>query len=332
MNDRSLHWGLLSTASINQRLIPAIRAAPRNKLCAVASRDHTRAQEFAQRWHIPRAYGRYQELLADADIDAIYIALPNHLHEEWTIKAAEAGKHILCEKPLSLTVAAVDTMSAAAWQNRVVLQEAFAYQFHPQTRKVRELVRDGTIGQVRTLRAEFSFLLSKTDNYRLHPEMGGGALWDLGCYPVSFFRLALDAEPVEATGWEWTGPTGVDLGFAGQLRFPQDVFAQFFCSLGSTRHLEFSISASQGRIRLDHPWLHNLGESATIFVERSGDAGSSTIDFHDVQPYRCQVEGMAAAVLDEASPAVSLAHSHGNVTTIEALFESARSGRSVALR
>jgi xylose dehydrogenase (NAD/NADP) len=331
LNDRALRWGLLSTARINSSLIPAIRAAQRSKLCAVASRDHETALEFARQWDIPRAYGRYQELLADPDIDAVYIPLPNHLHEEWTIRAAEAGKHVLCEKPLALSVASVDAMSAAAWQNRVVLQEAFAYQFHPQTHNVRRLVQDGAIGQVRALRAEFSFLLSKTDDYRLDREMGGGALWDVGCYPVSLFRVVLDAEPLEASGWQWAGPTGVDLGFAGQLRFPQDVFAQFFCSLGSTSHREFSISGSQGRIRLDHPWLHNLGESATIFVDRSGDE-NSTLDFHDVQPYRCQVEGMAAAVLDEAGPTVSLAHSRGNVTTIEALLESARIGRSIVLR
>ncbi len=331
MSDRALRWGVLSTARINQRLIPAIRSARRGKLCAVASRDHTRAMEFANRWAIPRAYGRYQELLADPEIDVVYIPLPNHLHEEWAIKAAEAGKHILCEKPLALTTTEVDAMTAAAWQNRVVLQEAFAYQFHPQTHKVRELVQEGTLGQVRAMRAGISFPLDNPGDYRLDPAKGGGSLWDIGCYAVSSFRFILDAEPTEVMGWQQLGTSGVDVSFAGHLRFPHDVFAQFFCSIGSAAHGEFSILGSEGFLRLDQPWLHDVGESASILVERVGNAGNREVVFEEVEPYRCQVEGMATAVLDEARPTVSLASSRGNVTTIETLFESARRGRPVSL-
>ncbi len=331
MNDRPLRWGLLSTARINCRLIPAIRSARRGELCAVASRDRTRAMKFAERWDIPLAYGRYQELLADPDIDVVYISLPNHLHEEWAIKAAEAGKHILCEKPLALTTTEVDAMTAAAWQNRVVLQEAFAYQFHPQTRKVRELVQDGTLGQVRAMRAGFSFPLSNSEDYRLDPARGGGSLWDIGCYAISFFRFILEAEPTEVMGWQQLGTSGVDVSFAGQLRFSPDVIAQFFCSIATAAHREFSILGTEGLLRLDQPWLHEVGKSASIFVERLGDIENRAVVFEEVEPYRCQVEGMAAAVLDGASPTVSLASSRANVTVIESLFECARSGRPVAL-
>lgn len=327
--DRSLRWGLLSTARINRRLIPAIRAARRGTLRAVASRDRTRAMEFAARWDIPRAYGRYQELLADPDIDVVYISLPNHLHEEWAIRAAEAGKHVLCEKPLALTATGVDAMTAAAWQNRVVLQEAFAYQFHPQTRKVRELVRDGALGQIRAMRAGFSFPLNHPGDYRLDPARGGGSMWDMGCYAVSFFHFVLDARPTEAMAWQQLGATGVDLSFAGQLRFLPDVVTQFFCSIETAAHREFSILGTEGFLRLDQPWLHDVGKSASIFLERH-DAERRAIVFEAVEPYRCQVEGMAAAVLDDARPTVSLASSRANVTTIETLFESARSGRPVA--
>lgn len=329
MAETSLRWGLLGTARINQRLIPAIRAAGRSELIAVASRESLRAAAFAAEWNIPRAYGRYQELLADPEIDAVYIPLPNHLHEEWTIKAAEAGKHVLCEKPLALTAEAVDAMTAAAWQNRVVLQEAFAYRFHPQTKKVRELVQSGTIGQVRALRSDFSLVLDNPGDYRLVPEMGGGSLWDIGCYPVSFFRFVLDAEPVEVVGWKWTGSEAVDMAFAGQLRFPQDVFAQFFCSFGCARHLTFSVSGSQGRISLDNPWLHRVGDSASILIERL-DAETETIRYECVEPYRCQVEGMVTAVLDEANPDVSPASSRGNVATIQALLEADCRGKPVS--
>ncbi len=189
MDHPPLRWGLLGTARINRMVIPPLRASAGNRLLAVASRDLARATGYAKEWGIERAHGAYEALLADPEIDAVYIPLPNHLHAEWTIRAARAGKHVLCEKPLALTVAEVDAMGAAARESGVVLAEAFMYRHHPQTLKVKELVDAGAIGPVRFVRGTFSFPLTRPDDVRLRPEWGGGCLWDVGCYPAQLHPL-----------------------------------------------------------------------------------------------------------------------------------------------
>ena len=208
MEHRPLRWGLLGTARINRMVIPPLRASAGNRLVAVASRDLARARGYAQEWGIERAHGAYEALLADPGIDAVYIPLPNHLHAEWTIPAARAGKHVLCEKPLALTVAEVDAMGAAAREGGVVLAEAFMYRHHPQTLKVKELVDAGAIGPVRFVRGTFSFPLTRPGDVRLQPEWGGGCLWDVGCYPLSFTRFVLGREPLEAAGAQCWGRPG----------------------------------------------------------------------------------------------------------------------------
>ena len=179
---KKLRWGLLSTARINRAVIPPIRSSLRSELKAVASRDVVKAKEYARGWHIPHAYGSYEELLADENIDVIYNPLPNHLHAEWSIRAAEAGKHVLCEKPLALLVEEVDRMIAAARANNVVITEAFMYKHHPQTLKVLELSRQGAIGELLLIKGAFTFNLDRPDDVRWIPEWGGGSIWDVGCY------------------------------------------------------------------------------------------------------------------------------------------------------
>lgn len=325
MSNHHLRWGLICTANINQALIPAIRASNRCELVAVASRALTRAREYARHWGIPRAHGSYQALLEDPEVDVIYNALPNSLHCEWTVRAIEAGKHVLCEKPLALTVEEVDRMADAAYRHGVVLMEAFMYRFHPQTLKTQELVSQGAIGQVRLIHAVFTYPLNDPYDVRMDAVLGGGSLWDVGCYPVSFARAILGADPVEVFGWQVIGESGVDMTFAGQLRFATGALAQFDCSLEAPWRWRAEVVGSQGTLVLEDPWKPGLSGPVAIRLHR--DDGDERLPVEDVDPYLCEVEAMADCVLDGAPPLVSLADSRGNVATLQALYKSARSGR-----
>ena len=344
MNTRRVRWGLLSTARINERLIPVIRASERCELLAVASRSEETAGRYARQWEIPRAYSAYEDLLADPDIDAVYIPLPNHLHTEWVVKAADAGKHVLCEKPLALTPAEVDQMAHAAERNRVVIQEAAMMRFHPQTRYLRELLEQQAIGEVRLVRGVFTFVLEREGDIRWDPAMGGGSLWDLGSYCVSFARAILRAEPVEVTAMQTTSPSGVDTNLTAQLRFPGDAMVQFFSSFAAFPHVEADLLGTTGRLHLDLPWVNQLDRSATVQWTRvRQEAGTSTFGddtlrqtvsthtFANVNAYRDEVEAMAASILEDAPTTISLADSRNNVATIVALLTSARDNRPIRL-
>lgn len=328
-----LRWGLICTATINKALIPAIGASERCKLAAVASRDLGRARAYAREWDIPRAHGSYQALLEDPDVDIIYNALPNALHCEWTVKAADAGKHVLCEKPLALSVAEVERIIQAARRNRVVILEALMYRYHPQTLKVQELVRAGAIGDLRLVRAVFSFPLEPPEGeglpMMLDPELGGGSLWDVGCYPVSFAQALAGGDPLEVFGWQVSGHTGVDLTFAGQMRFANGVLAQFDSSFQAPLRWQAEVVGSQGSLRLGEPWRHQPQKPATIHLRR-GDQ-EETLAVEDVNAYLCEVEAMADAILEGVQPLYSLSKSRGNVATICALLESARQGKPILL-
>ena len=250
MSERILNWGLLSTARINRALITPLQASPRNRLTAVASRDLAHAQAYAAERNIPRAFGSYEALLADPDIDVVYISLPNSLHAEWAIKAVEAGKHVLCEKPLATTVEDVDAMADAARKAGVVLAEAFMYRHHPQTLKVKELVEGGAIGRLQVIRGGFTFPLADPANVRLAPALGGGSIWDIGCYPISYTRTVAGTAPAEVFGWGETGESGVDVVFAGQMRFPNGVLGQFDCGFRSPERMLMEFLGSEGAISL----------------------------------------------------------------------------------
>jgi predicted dehydrogenase len=341
-----VRWGLLGTARINERLIPAIAEHSRSELVAVASRTESKAEAYANQRGIRRSYGSYEALLQDSEIDAIYLSLPNGFHEEWSIKCAEAGKHVLCEKPLALTVEEVDRIIAAAKQYNVIVQEASMYRFHPQTHKVQALVADGVIGEVRLLRAVFSFTLVNPGDVRLDPAIGGGSLWDIGVYPVSFFRTIMRANPVEVFGWQVTGEQEVDMTFMGQLRFASGALAQFGCSFQASPHTEVEIVGTDGRLKLNLPWRNRPGETGHIYVTRKG-AASSTATFGDnvgdyvtetvtypgtaSDAYLSEVESMVSSIMDGTRPEVSLEDSRGNTATIVALHTSARENRPVAL-
>ncbi|MGQ9903919.1 MAG: Gfo/Idh/MocA family protein [Anaerolineae bacterium] len=327
MSDRKLRWGLLSTARINQALIPVLRISPRNELVAVASRTQEKADAYAKEWNIPVAYGSYEALLAAPDIDVVYIPLPNSLHEHWTIEAAKAGKHVLCEKPLAISVAEVDAIRAVSERAGVVVTEAFMYRHHPQTLKVKEMVDAGVIGQVRMVRGSFSFNLTRENDVRLNPLLGGGSLWDVGCYPVSYARYIVGQEPIEVFGRKVAGQTGVDETFAGILRFPNNIYAQIDSSFRATFRTHVEIVGSEGVISVPHPF--KPGREEHIIIAR-GDT-SERVAVEGMELYLGEVEDMADAVLLGKPPRISLADSRANVAALVALLESAERGQPVRM-
>lgn len=327
MADKVLNWGLLSTARINRALIPPLQVSRRNHLLAVASRTQASADSYAREHKLARAYGTYEALLADPEIDVIYNPLPNHLHAEWTIKAVEAGKHVLCEKPLALSVAEVDAIQAAARRHDRVVAEAFMYRHHAQTLKVQELVRNGTIGALKLVRGSFSFVLAREGDVRLDPAMGGGSIWDVGCYPISYARTIVGAAPREVFGWQVTGPTGIDLTFVGQMRCDNEVYAQFDSSFAIPFHSFMEIVGSEGTLNIPSPFKPGINEK--IYLTR--DEKTETIKVKGQELYLGEVEDMADAILLGRDPRISLEDSRANVAVICALLESARSGKPVSL-
>jgi predicted dehydrogenase len=322
-----LNWGLLSTARINASLFSPLRESKRNRLLAVASRTPDAAAAYAHENKIPRAHGSYEALLADPEIDVVYNSLPNHLHAEWAIRALDAGKHVLCEKPLALTLSEVDAMAEAARRNGRVLAEAFMYRSHPQTREVMQIVKGGRLGTIKALRGSFTFQQTRENNYRSNPEQGGGALWDVGCYPLSFMRMVAETEPLEVFGWQAIGPTGIDETFAGQIHFPGEVFGQFDCSFELPLHAFMEIVGSEATLIVPAPF--KPGEATKIFISRDGVA--QTIKVKGQYLYTGEVEDMADAILLGKPPRIGLEDSRGNVAAILALFESARTGKPVSL-
>jgi xylose dehydrogenase (NAD/NADP) len=324
--ERVLSWGLLGTARINRSLIPPLRASSRNRLLAVASRTAERAQSYAREWDIPRAHPDYEALLADPEVDVVYIPLPNALHAEWTVRAAKAGKHVLCEKPLVLSGEEMARVETAAKEAGVVVTEAFMYRHHPQTERIRALVREGAVGRLGLVRGCFTFELTRPQDVRLDPGLGGGSLWDVGCYPVSLARFVVGAEPVEVFGWQRSGPSGVDEVFSGQMRFPGDVLAQFDCGFRSPFRAEMEFVGTEGVLRV--PWPFRPGEDASVMLTRR-NGETETIPTGGGDRYALEVEDLADSVLKGMAPRVSLVESRGNMVALVALLRSAREGRPV---
>jgi xylose dehydrogenase (NAD/NADP) len=325
---KKLRWGLLSTARINRALLPPLRASARNELTALASRDLERAKTYANEWNIPRVFGSYEAMLADPDVDVIYNPLPNSMHMEWTIKAAQAGKHVLCEKPLAVTIEEVDAITAAAQKAGVVVMEAFMYRHHPQTLKVKELVESGVVGKLQLIRGSFTFKLSDEGDVRLNSSLSGGSIWDVGCYPISYARLIAGVELVEVFGWQVTGQaSGVDEMFAGQMRFSNGVYAQFDCGFRTPQRTHMELVGDKGNITIKIPFSPKLNEE--IIVTNGDEKRIITIPGEDL--YLGEVENMADAILNGQPPRMSLADSRGNVAAIKALLRSAQEGKPVSM-
>lgn len=325
-----VRWGLLSTARINRKLIPAIRSSKRGSLLAVASRSQALADEYARQWGMAQAFGSYQSMLESDEIDAVYICLPNHLHAEWTIKALQAGKHVLCEKPLALSVEQVDQMIAASQRSGRVLAEAFMYRHHPQTKLLGEWVHTGRLGEISLVRGVFNFTVRDRNNIRLRPEMGGGALWDVGVYPVSMAQFVFGGPPDLVTGEQWLGTSGVDETFAGLLRYPNGGLAQIACSLRTPRLTHVEIMGTKGTLILSRPFIDLDSGAQLVFHPSDGKAKRIRVPKKEL--YLGEIEDMNAAILDNSPPYLSLQESRDHIRTVVALYEAARSGTPVSLR
>jgi xylose dehydrogenase (NAD/NADP) len=318
-----LKWGLISTARINRALIKPLRASERNQLVAVASRTQESADRYAAEWDIQQAFGSYQAMLDDPGIDVVYNPLPNSLHSEWTVKALLAGKHVLCEKPLATTLEEVDAMQAAADEAGRFLTEAFMYRHHPQTLKVKEMVEQGVVGKVQLVKGEFTYNMDSETNVRLDPGLGGGSIWDVGCYPVSYARYILGSEPEEVFGWQVTGNSGVDEFFTGQMRFPGGAFAQFDSGFRNPYRSRIEIVGSKGALVVPHPFNPGMDVDVRLWDGEQWEI----IQMPPRELYIGEVEDLADAILLGKTPRISLAHSRDNVKTILALLRSAASGK-----
>jgi len=313
-------WGIVSTADINRKVIPGAHASEKVDLVAVASRDQARADAYAREWEIPRAYGSYEALLDDPEIEAVYISLPNTMHAEWSIKALEAGKHVLCEKPFTRHSDEITAAFDTAERTGRLLSEAFMYRHNPQTKRLVELVAQGAIGELRMIRSTFSYGLYDVENIRLRTDVEGGALMDVGCYCVSGSRL-LGGEPVAVHGEAWTGPSGTDWAFAGLLRFPDDVVATFDCGTALPERDELEAIGSEGSLFLDDPWhcVHPV-----IELRRNGAV--ERIELEPQDSYRLELENVSDAVRGEAELLLGREDALGQARTLEALHDDASGG------
>jgi xylose dehydrogenase (NAD/NADP) len=321
----TLRWGFLSTARINRAIIPAIRASARSEVTAVSSRTPDRARAYAAEWKIPRAIGSYDALLADPDIDVVYIGLPNSLHVDWTIRSLEAGKHVLCEKPLALSTDEVDRIAGAAKAAGRVATEAFMYRHHPLTHVVEDVIRSGRLGPIRSYKGVFTFALTREGDVRLDPALGGGSLWDVGCYPVSYACLLADRPPAEVFGWQQTSTSGVDVEFAGMMRFADGSVAQFDCGFIGPFRAGMEIVGRNGSLRIERPFRT---DDLSRVVLTAGD-DTQTLPFASEAAFAGEVADIEYAVLDGRPPRVGLSDSRRTVGTLGALYESARTGRPV---
>jgi D-xylose 1-dehydrogenase (NADP+, D-xylono-1,5-lactone-forming) len=313
----TVNWGILSTANINDKWLAGAREAGGTAVVAVASRDGARAQRYASDRGIPRAHDGYEALLADPEVDAVYIPLPNSLHVAWTRRALDAGKHVLCEKPISRHPDEVAELFDRASERGLVLMEAFMYRHHPQTARVQELVAEGAVGTLRMIRAAFSFPIAREDDVRLSTALDGGALMDVGCYCVNAARM-LAGEPEQVRAFETKGGDGVDVTFAGVMRFAGDVLAHFDSGLVLSDRSQLEIVGDRGALLLSDPW--HCREPG-IDWRRDGETRRIAIEPADA--YRLEVENLSAAIAGTARPLLGRDDAVGQAAAIEALLAAA---------
>jgi len=322
-----LQWGLLGTARINQAVFDPIRSSNNNELMAVASRSQEKAAYNAEAWGIPHFHLSYDALLADPEIDVIYNSLPNGLHAEWSIKAMQMGKHVLCEKPLTTSTLDMDVVEEVSMKTGMVIAEAFMYRHHPQTLLVKKMVDNGEVGYLQMIRGSFCYTNTRPNNPHFDLQLGGGSLWDVGCYPISYARYLIGGEPIEVYGSQVTGPTGIDLLYAGQLNFPGGVITQFDCSFITPSKSLIEIIGNKGRITISEPY--KPGKRTKILLERDGQTQDIWIDGAEL--YRGEIEDLENAILLRKPPRISLDDSRGNIAAIEALHQSARLSKPISL-
>jgi D-xylose 1-dehydrogenase (NADP+, D-xylono-1,5-lactone-forming) len=317
----AVKWGFVSTANINDKVLRGVADVDSVDVVAVASRDTSRAEVYARERGIERAYGSYDELLADPELEAIYISLPNSMHVEWSIRALEAGKHVLCEKPLDRRPERVEEAFDVAERAGLVLMEGFMWRHHPQTRLLEEIIRSGRIGEPRVVLARFSFPLDDPENVRMRPELDGGGLMDVGCYCISAARLVA-GEPELVFGRQVVGPTGVDVRFLGTLQFPGNVFAHFLCGMDVPFSSRLEVVGSDASAVVADPWLCR---------DPHVQIGDERIDAEDADRYQLELENLSDAIRGAAQPLLGRADAVGQARVIEALYRCAETDTAVTL-
>lgn len=318
MSSEKVRWGILGPGGIANRLLLDAGRAANFGVVAAGSRNLDRATEFAARFGIARAYGSYEELLADPEVDAVYIGVPNSLHHPMTMTALAAGKHVLCEKPYTRHLEQVAEAFDAAEKSGLLLMEAFMWRHSPQVRRFMELLPE--VGELRSIRASFSFTLEDRGDVRLEPGLDGGSLMDVGCYCVSGSRLVAGAEPSAVFGIQTLAASGVDEGFSGLLRFPSGLVAEIVCGFTSD-HRSLEAIGSRGNLHLDDPWQDQWGGLSL---------GDRLIPVQSDDAYRLEFENTSAAILGSAKPLLGRADALGQARTIDALYRSAASGSAVS--
>jgi predicted dehydrogenase len=324
----SLRWGVLSTADIaRKKVVPGLLKAERCEVVAIASRDAAQARTVADELGIPTSHGSYEALLADPNVDVVYIPLPNHLHAEWTIAAARAGKHVLCEKPLALTVADAERMVDACADAGVRLMEAFMYRHHPSWVAAMEVVADGRLGSLRAIQSWFSYYNDDPTNIRNQLDAGGGALFDIGCYAVNLSRMLFDGEPTTVRASVMRDPaTNVDTLTSAILEFADGV-AAFTCSTRVETDQRVHVYGTEGRLSIEIPFNIPPDRPTQVYVTAGGDPpvapATETLTFPTADPYTVEAERFAAAILDGTPTPTAPEDAIANMRVIERIFAAA---------
>jgi D-xylose 1-dehydrogenase (NADP+, D-xylono-1,5-lactone-forming) len=325
-----IRWGVISTSNhAAKRVIPAIHASPDGELVAIASRDATKARAFADKLNIPKSYGTYDELLNDPDVDAIYNPLPNRLHKEWTIKAAEVGKHVLCEKPIGLNAAEAKEMVQVFRDAKLKLAEAFQWRHHPQGQKVRQMVRDGVIGDLKFINAGFSFFFEGLENIRMEPDLGGGALYDVGCYPIALTRFMTEDEPISVTAQGNVGPSGIDDLVVATMQFPNGVYAHIQCAFTVPLRRYYEVCGTKGVLKVDYAY-NPIGDRPNLIQHYTHDYQLvETIDVGTIDSYTLMVQDFNTAILEDNEPPFPAEDAISNMQVIDAMFQAMKEKATV---
>ncbi|OWA37835.1 oxidoreductase [Saccharibacillus sp. O16] len=328
---QKLRWGIMGTAAIAESaFIPAVQESERGQVLAVASRNVEKSRKMADRTGVPRSYGSYEELLADPEIDAVYIPLPNHLHKEWTIRAAQAGKHVLCEKPAALNAEETAEMLRVCEEQGVLFAEAFMYRYGSKHQRVRQIMESGEIGEIRALHGVFNYCTpDDKGNVRFNQAMGGGSIYDVGVYPISAARMILGTEPIWASAHAFFSPEhdDVDMAANGLLAFPGGVALSFECGMWAYNRSYFEITGTLGRIEL--PCMFGWRENPQIIVITDQQRREEKLPC--VNHYTLQADAFAQAVCGEAPLPYPSADAIGNMRAVDACLRSAREGIRVSL-
>ena len=334
---QKLRWGILGAARVNERLLPAIVEAPNAELVAIASRRPGAAAETLQKY-APKAavvvvHESLEALLADPKVQAVYIPLANEEHGEWVVRAISAGKHVLVEKPMAITVSDIDAIEAAAKKHQVKVMEGFMYRFHPQHQRVREIVQSGLIGEVRSAKASYSFMMRPARLYRLSrdPGHGGGAMWDVGPYAVHSLRHCFDTAPISVTAMAKYVESGADIATSGIIDFGNGRYGHFDISFECSRQSEYTIIGTKGSVKCHTVWQLPGTNDVPVISWWSDDGRNAVETYPAANHFNLEIAHFSDCVLNDHTPALSLEDARLNCATIQALLDSAATGRTVKL-